>query len=77
MKILTRGGQALKSEDIINFNILKKVDEEDLDEEAEDAAQIEEIEIEAMEAEVSLILLYLSQSEKIVSYSHKSGIRYS
>ena len=59
MKILTRGGQALKSEDIINFNILKKVDEEDLDEEAEDAAQIEEIEIEAMEAEVSLILLYL------------------
>ena len=34
----------------------KLVDEEDLDEEAEDAAQIEEIEIEAMEAEVLLIL---------------------
>ena len=54
------------------------MDEEDLDEEAEDAAQIEEIEIEAMEAEVLFILLYLSssESEKNVSYSDESGFRY-
>ena len=37
------------------------MDEEDLDEEAEDAAQIEEIEIEAMEAEVLLILWKLQR----------------
>ena len=54
------------------------MDDEDLDEEAEDAAQIEEIEIEAMEAEVLLILwnFCLSEFRKKNSNSYESGVIY-